>query len=127
MIFDCRVFLFSKAGLARSFWFYLQWQSERPFLPEIGVFYLYFLLHYFATLFDDLRSTKTKSKLPTLRVYSSASRNCISGRNFWPGILACFSGRNFWLDFFRPEFQARIPGRNSRPKFQARKFHAKIS
>ena len=56
---------------------------------------------------------------PFLRVYSSGSRNCFSGRNFWPGILACFSGRNFWLDFFRPEFQAEISGQNFRPEFQA--------
>ena len=47
----------------------------------------------------------------------------ISGLEFWP----VFSGRNFWLDFFKPEFQARNPGQNFGPKFQARKFHAKIS
>ena len=48
----------------------------------------------------------------------------ISGLEFWPVFQAeisglIFPGQNFRPKFFRPEFQAKIPGQNSKPKFQA--------
>ena len=48
----------------------------------------------------------------------------ISGLEFWPVFQAeisglIFPGQNFRPKFFRPEFQAKIPGQNSKPKFRA--------
>ena len=64
----------------------------------------------------------------------------ISGLEFWPVFQAeisglIFPGQNFRPKFFRPEFQAKIPGQNSKPKFRAEisgqnskpKLQAKIS
>ena len=51
---------------------------------------------------------------------------------FRPKFMAWNSGLFFFRPkflawFFRPESRAEIPGQNFRPKFEARKFHAKIS
>ena len=48
----------------------------------------------------------------------------IPGLEFWPVFQAeisglIFPGQNFRPKFFRPEFQAKIPGQNSKPKFWA--------